>query len=252
MLHRQMALRAPPTKLVSVIADPVFSPRDERLTETSANSALASLPRTAPFTGGDTERPHATLPRLFRTRWEAQQIASLTPSGSAVMYLDFDANRETFMSAEVGQSRILHIATHAIINDIHPELSGVALSAVDSDGRLRDGLLRVHDIYNLRLSADLVVLSSCRSALGKDFQGEGLVGLARGFMYAGAMRVIGSLWSTDDKATAELMVRFYRQLLRENLRPPAALRAAQISMLSDKRWRQPYYWAGFTLQGEWQ
>ena len=253
LLHRQMAHRAPPTKLVSVIADPVFSARDERLAETSANSsALASSQRTAPFTGGDTERLHATLPRLFRTRWEAQQIASLAPPGSAGMYLDFDANRETIMSAEVGRSRILHIATHAIINDIHPELSGVALSAVDSDGRLRDGLLRAHDIYNLRLSADLVVLSSCRSALGKDFKGEGLVGLARGFMYAGATRVVGSLWSTDDKATAELMVRFYRRLLRENLRPPAALRAAQISMLRDRRWRQPYYWAGFTLQGEWQ
>jgi CHAT domain-containing protein len=115
------------------------------------------------------------------------------------------------------------------------------------NGQAQDGFLRTHDVFNLKLSADLVVLSACRSAFGRDFEGEGLVNLTRGFMYAGVPRVVGSLWSTEDKATAELMVRFYRGVM-ENLRPAAALCSAQIEMLRDKRWQAPYYWAGFTLE----
>jgi CHAT domain-containing protein len=98
----------------------------------------------------------------------------------------------------------------------------------------------------------LVVLSACRTALGRDFKGEGFVGLTRAFMYAGAPRVVGSLWATDDKATAELMLRFHRKMLKGNLPPAAALRAAQIEMARDARWRQPFFWSGFVLQGEWK
>jgi CHAT domain-containing protein len=102
------------------------------------------------------------------------------------------------------------------------------------------------------LSADLVVLSACQTALGKDIQGEGLVSLTRAFMYAGAPRVVASLWKVDDVATAELMKRFYRGVLREGLGPAAALRAAQLEMSRDSRWAAPYYWAGFVMQGDWQ
>jgi CHAT domain-containing protein len=139
-----------------------------------------------------------------------------------------------------------------LINSQHPELSGIVLSLVDEHGEPRDGFLRAHEIYNLKLSADLVVLSACQTALGKEIKGEGLLGLTRGFMYAGAPRVVASLWDVKDEATAELMKRFYRAMFKENLSPAAALRAAQVSMWKEKRWVPPYYWAAFVMQGEWR
>jgi CHAT domain-containing protein len=147
----------------------------------------------------------------------------------------------------------VHLATHGFLNSSHPELSGLVLSLVDQTGRPQDGFLRVHDIYNLRLRADLVVLSACQTALGKEIKGEGLVGLTRGFMYAGAPRVVASLWKVDDRATSELMKELYQKMLGpEHMRPAAALRAAQLSILGRKRWQTPYYWAAFTLHGEWK
>lgn len=266
MLRREPPRRESPPKLISILADPVFSRADERFDELRAGrGALAAAAmrlgasRTASSDGAERPAPadsvgppRLALPRLFRTRWEAEQIAALAPAGEVVQALDFEATREAATGATVGGSRIIHFATHAILDDAHPELSGIALSMFDAEGRSSDGFLRAHDIYNLKLSADLVILSACRTALGRDFRGEGLVGLARGFMYAGSPRVIGSLWETDDKATAELMVRFYRKLLKGGLRPAAALRAAQVEMLRDKRWQPPYFWSGFVLQGEWR
>ena len=156
-------------------------------------------------------------------------------------------------SAEFGQYRIIHLATHGLLNSTHPELSGIVLSLVDQHGQPQDGFLRLHEIYNLKLPAELVVLSACQTALGKEVRGEGLVGLTRGFMYAGAPRVVASLWKVDDKATAELMKRFYQAMLGEQrMRPAAALRAAQVEMLKQKEWEDPYYWAAFVLQGEWK
>src|SRR5262249_11759016 len=116
----------------------------------------------------------------------------------------------------------------------------------------QNGYLRLPDIYNMRLDADLVVLSACQTALGKEIKGEGLVGLTRAFIYAGAPRVVASLWQANDPATAERMKRCYRGLLQQPLRPPAALRAAQLALSRDPRWSAPYYWAGFVLQGEWR
>src|SRR6185436_16596953 len=126
------------------------------------------------------------------------------------------------------------------------------LSLVDERGRDQDGFLRLHDIYNLHLPAELVVLSACQTGLGREIRGEGVVGLARGFMYAGAARVVASLWQVDDVATAELMRGFYRGILRDGARPAAALRVAQVEMWRKRAWRSPYYWAGFVLQGEWR
>jgi CHAT domain-containing protein len=132
-------------------------------------------------------------------------------------------------------------------------LSGIVLSLVDRNGQPQDGFLRTNEIFNLKLPAELVVLSACRTGLGKEVKGEGLIGLTRGFMYAGTPRVIVSLWSMSDKPTAELMARLYKKLLGPGPeRPAAALRSAQIEMLNDKRWEQPYFWAGFVLQGEWR
>jgi CHAT domain-containing protein len=139
-----------------------------------------------------------------------------------------------------------------LLNNEHPELSGLVLSLVDKQGKSQNGFLRLYDIYNLRLGADLVVLSACQTALGKQIKGEGLVGVTRGFMYAGAARVVASLWRVDDRATAELMKRFYTGMLKDRQKPAAALRAAQLWMQKQKGWQSPYYWAGFILQGEWR
>jgi len=126
------------------------------------------------------------------------------------------------------------------------------LSLVDEQGRPQNGFLRLYDIYNLKLNADLVVLSACQTALGKEIKGEGLVGLTRGFMYAGAPRVVATLWRIDDRATADMMRRFYEAMLKDGLRRSAALRAAQLSMLRDRRWHSAHFWAPFTIQGEWR
>jgi CHAT domain-containing protein len=193
------------------------------------------------------------LPRLYNTRSEAEVIKSLVPPRESLQALDFAANRAAVTSASLSQYRILHFATHAFVNSTHPELSGIVLSLVNEQGEPRDGFLRAHEIFNLKLPAELVVLSACRTGLGKDVRGEGLVGMTRGFMYAGAPRVVVSLWSLDDRATAELMARFYGKMLgAERLAPAAALRAAQVEMWRSKRWGQPYFWAASVLQGEWK
>ena len=186
------------------------------------------------------------------SREEAEGIASLVPKQESLLALDFAASLTTAQNPELEKYRILHFATHGFLNSKHPELSGLVFSLVDEKGRPQDGFLRFHQIYNLRLSAELVVLSGCRTALGKEIRGEGLMGLTRGFMYAGAPRVVASLWSVEDRATAELMKRFYKAMLVDGLRPAAALRAAQIELHAQSGWEAPYYWAGFILQGDWK
>jgi CHAT domain-containing protein len=139
-----------------------------------------------------------------------------------------------------------------LLNNEHPELSGIVLSMMNEQAQPQDGFLRLHDIYNLELPVDLVVLSACNSGLGKQYRGEGLVGIVRGFMYAGAERVVASLWKVDDEATGELMKLFYHEMLKNGLTPAAALRQAQIELWRQKSWRSPFYWAAFVIQGDWQ
>jgi CHAT domain-containing protein len=177
---------------------------------------------------------------------------ALAAKGAGLKAVDFDANRATATNTDLSQYRIVHFATHGLLNSQHPELSGVVLSLLDEQAQPQDGFLRAHEIYNLNLPAELVVLSGCKTGLGKEIKGEGLVGLTRGFMYAGAARVVVSLWDVNDVATAELMKRFYQKMLAEGQRPAAALRAAQVAMWKEKRWQAPYYWAAFVLQGEWR
>jgi len=145
----------------------------------------------------------------------------------------------------------VHFATHGYVDTSRAGLSAIVLSLIDEKGKPQDGFLRTHDIYNLKLPAELVVLSACETGLGKEVRGEGIEGLTRGFMYAGARRVVVSLWNVNDKATASLMQRLYLGMLRGKKTPAAALRAAQIEMLRSKQWQSPYYWAAFVMQGEW-
>jgi len=195
--------------------------------------------------------PLAALERLPATRREAQMIATLAP-GKVWSALDLAANREAVLSGGLRDYRVVHFATHAVADTRNPELSGLVLSLVDAAGKPREGFLGVSDIYELDLDADLVVLSGCQTALGKEVRGEGIMGLTRGFLYAGVPRVVASLWKVQDKTTAELMERFYRALWRNHLAPAAALRDAQLSLRRDPRYRDPYSWAGFVLQGDWR
>jgi CHAT domain-containing protein len=190
--------------------------------------------------------------RLPFSRTEADAISAYTLPGSSLKALDFDASRATVTGSDLGQYRIVHFATHALVNNDHPELSGIVLSLINRQGHKVDGFLRLNEIYNLNLPADLVVLSACQTALGREIKGEGLIGLTRGFMYAGAARVVASLWKVDDEATAELMGRFYEKMLKRGQPPPAALRQAQVEMSRQNRWHAPYFWAGFAMHGEWK
>jgi tetratricopeptide (TPR) repeat protein len=209
----------------------------------------SDLTRTARDT--DIDKDGFSLPRIPFTRREADAITSLVAASERKEAVDFEASRATALTPELSQYRYVHFATHGFLNTAHPELSGIILSMISEDGKEQDGFLRAHEIFNLKLPAELVVLSGCRTGLGKEIRGEGLVGLTRGFMYAGAARVLVSLWDVNDEATAELMSRFYKAMLgKEKLSPAAALKAAQTSMWKESRWQSPYYWAGFVLQGE--
>ena len=247
-LREEFANRKPASKGVAVLADPVFSATDARLTGKAADISAVSF---------DAERSAEEsglggLVRLRFSRQEAEEIARLAGDKRNLKALDFSANRAVATDASLSDYRIVHFATHGLINNQHPDLSGIVLSLVDEQGRPQNGFLRLYDLYNLKLNADLVVLSACQTALGKEIKGEGLVGLTRGFMYAGAPRVVASFWRIDDRATADIMRRFYQAMLQDGLPPAAALRAAQVSMLNDKRWQSPHFWAAFTLQGEWR
>ena len=245
--------------VLAVLADPVFDESDARVRGSAAtdggspppNGAFAEVLRSADETGALDAR--GRLPRLRFSREEARSILRLVRPGERMEALDFDASLETAKSPDLGQYRFVHFATHGVLNTRDPELSGVILSLVDRSGKSTPGFLAAADVFNLKLPAELVVLSGCETALGKEVRGEGLLGLTRGFFYAGAARVVSSLWKVDDVATSELMTRFYEGMLgREHLRPAAALRAAQEAMWK-KKWHQaPYYWAAFVLQGEWR
>jgi CHAT domain-containing protein len=197
-------------------------------------------------------RRAGSLRRLPFSGREANAIVALAPARQALKATGFQATRAAASSPGLADYRIVHFATHGVLNTLRPELSGVVLSLIYERGVKQDGFLRLHDIYGLRLAADLVVLSGCQTALGKEIRGEGLIGLTRGFMYAGARAVVASLWQVDDESTAELMKRFYRGMLKENRRPADALRTAQLEMSRQKRWSAPFYWAGFVLQGDWR
>jgi CHAT domain-containing protein len=250
VLREDMAGRKPADKAVAILADPVFSADDSRITQ--KKTLAASVERAPGKTTRSASDGGKEFTRLRFSRAEAEEIARLAAPESTLKALDFDASRETVMRSEIGQYRIVHFATHSLLDNQHPELSGVVLSLFDRSARPRNGFLRLYDIYNLRLASDLVVLSACRTALGGEVKGEGLIGLTRGFLYAGAPRVVATLWEIDDRTTAELMKWFYESMLARGERPAAALRAAQVAMWRTKGWDDPYYWGAFTIHGEWR
>jgi len=217
-IRRELAGRQLPAGRLAVLADPVFT----------------------------------DLPQLPLTRQEALAILSLIPPGQRTLRaLGHQATRELAMSGRLGGYQIIHFATHATNHPEHPELSSIVLSQRDAQGRPREGHLRLQNIQDLDLPADLVVLSACKTALGKDVRGEGYMGLTQGFLYAGAARVLVSLWNVNERSTPAFMEHFYR-LLVEGKSPDEALRRTQLWMAEAIPWSSPYYWAGFELHGEWR
>jgi CHAT domain-containing protein/tetratricopeptide (TPR) repeat protein len=253
VLAQMRRSRAPVTGgRVLVVADPVYSLSDPRfpIVPQPASAALA-LAGYRPFIATPLDRRLKSLPALPMSRVEAERLVALAP-GRATTLLDFDATPAAFKHLAENPFSIIHIATHTLLDDRYPDLSGLVLSLVDRKGRPIDGFVPLLDIYQMRLHAHLVVLSACETYIGNDLRGEGLLGLARGFLYAGARQVVASLWKVDDRATAVFMQRFYTALLRDKLSAPAALKHAQIEMSQDPAWRSPRYWAGFVLAGDLQ
>lgn len=252
-LRGAQTAKAGPQRLIAVVADPVFGREDSRVNAGDeapgagrpAESGPPGPPRENGDAGGD-----APLPRLVSSLREAEAIAGLTDARERTISTGFDADLGRVTGGRLAEFRIVHFATHALFDDEHPESSGLVFSRVDERGRRREGFLKVNDIYGLRLNADLVVLSACRTGLGRHVNGEGLLGITRGFMYAGSRGVVASLWKVNDEATAELMKQFYGAMLRDGLAPSAALRAAKEAVSKQERWRSPYFWAAFIMQGE--
>jgi CHAT domain-containing protein len=242
VLRRQHEGRVPASKALAVVADPVYDPADPRIPP-----ALRTSDRRASGAERDLR-----LGRLRFSGIEARWITSAVTDSPAFVATGFAATPATMLTA-LRDYRVVHIAAHAMLDDERPELSALALSLFDESGRARhDGMLRFFDIQErLRLRADLVVVSACETALGKEVPGEALMSLARGFFAAGSARVVASVYSVPDAATAELMREFYRGMFgSQRLRPAAALRAAQLRLRETPQWQDPYYWSGFVLLGE--
>lgn len=246
-LRREVEGRPSGQRLLAVVADPVFDPRDPRVE--------------MPVLSSDPPTSEMRFERLIASGEEASAIAAVGRTGRAegpqvspdvLMSLGFDSARKPIVEGLLSSYQVVHFATHGIIDSRHPERSGLMLSTVDERGRPIDGLLSLQDIYSLRLDADLVVLSACETALGQEVQGEGLLSLTRGFFYAGVPSIVSSLWTIRDRATATLMRHFYHHLLIDGDGPSKALRKAQIFMWQQRSSRDPYFWAPFVLEGDWQ
>ncbi len=243
-LRQRRAERTLPDGLVAVVADPVYAADDSRLSVSARAVAKTAV---------DQKRNLLPQPvRLPNADREAREILALASPEPALDALGFDADRTRIFGGELADYRIVHFATHGVLDTEHPELSTLWLSRFDQQGQPVEGRVRMQEIHRLALTAELVVLSGCETALGRELDGEGLLGLTRAFLYAGTDRVVASLWRVSDPATAELMMHFYRALLQEGRRPPAALRQAQEALRRDPRWKDPYFWAGFVLQGDWR
>jgi CHAT domain-containing protein len=230
--------------------DPVFGKEDKRLKGKESNAGQSTQPQMRDV---DLSDKNVFLPRLIATREEAEEIRKAAGANAFVLKHGFEVNRSLLESDALNHYGVVHFATHGFWDSSTPELSGIFLSRFDAQGNsVEDGALRLSDIYNLKLPKELIVLSACETAVGKDVRGEGLIALTRGFMYAGAARVMASLWKVEDNATAEMMKIFYQHLLQDKMSPAAALRQAQIAMWQKDSAQSPYNWAAFVLQGEYR
>lgn len=234
--------RAVPPEIMAVFGDPVFGSSDER----------ARQGRGLPGRIGDPQL--GELPRLPESAREVKAILDLVPAAKSRRLIGFAANRRAAMDPDLEHYRYIHFATHGIVDLANPELSGIQLSRINPQGRPLEGqgILPFYEVYNLHFPADLVTLSACRTAVGQAVRGEGQLGLSRSFLYAGASRVIGTLWDVDDRDAADLMTLFYQALLRDGKSPAMALQEAQKGMRAREKTRAPYHWAGFVLQGDWR
>jgi CHAT domain-containing protein len=228
----------------AIFADPVFQRSDPRLmTRESEGPGNAAA---------DLHQDAASLfERLPATASEATTIAALLADTQPLVATGFAANRIALLADDLSPYRLLHFATHGVMDARYPELSSLVLSQFDAEGHQIEGALRIHELARIDIDADLVVLSACDTALGREIRGEGLVGFVQSFLTAGSQRLLVSLWKVPDAATAELMTNFYSHMVTDALSPAAALRRAQLAIASKPRWRAPLYWAGFVLIGEW-
>ena len=253
-------------RAVLVIADPVFNSNDARAKKGPAaattdaelrglgiQSAVADVAGETPAPAANTAMEGLPLARLNGTRVEADQISKLAKAsgGQADVWLDLEANEDNLGTRDISKYRIIHVATHGLLNAERPQFTGVVLSLVGN--KTGDGFVRTDEVFNLRLGSPLVMLSACETGLGKEKRGEGVLGLTRAFMYAGAPTVGVSLWSVADKSTADLMTDFYQRLLSTTTptTTSGALRGAQLAMISGKKYSAPFYWAPFVLVGDW-
>jgi CHAT domain-containing protein/Tfp pilus assembly protein PilF len=239
--QRRRAVQPAP-KTLAVFADPVFAATDARLPSGDSDVVTA--------VAGPFPQAPVRLERLPATGVEANAIGDLVSHDQRLILTGFDASREGVLDAPLRDYRMVHFATHGLVDSRYPGLSALAFSQFDPAGRPQNGLLRLQDIYRLDLNADFVVLSGCETALGREIRGEGLIGLADGFLYAGARSLVVSLWQVPDRATAELMTRFYGYVLKDSLRPAEALRRAQRSIAAEQRWSDPYFWGAFVVLGD--
>ena len=250
------------SRAMLIIADPVFNSNDARARKTAVSTTDAEvrglgIQSALADVAGDNSAPAVKmeglpLARLAGTRLEADQISKLAKSsgGETDVWLDLDANEDNLATRDISKYRIIHVATHGLLNAERPQFTGVVLSLVGN--KSHDGFLRTDEVFNLHLGGPLVVLSACETGLGKEKRGEGVMGLTRAFMYAGAPTVGVSLWSVADRSTAELMTDFYRRFLSANEGSSAAsLRGAQLAMITGKKYSAPFYWAPFVLVGDW-
>jgi CHAT domain-containing protein len=253
---RRKGNRGGTLKTIAVLADPVFTADDPRVrrsgpTHASTTGSLYRGAKNEELKTVDNDSPGVRYRRLLGTRWEAQQIMRVAKDGGFAA-LDFAASRKTAMSDMMSGYRIIHFATHAIVDDVSSARSKIVLSQFNEKGEPENGNLTLADLQKLRLRAELVVLSACQTGLGVDIKGEGLIGLTGGFMHSGVPRVLVSLWPISDRAAAEFMARFYRRLLGpRKLTPSAALREVQLETWKDTRWRSAYFWAPFVVNGDW-
>jgi CHAT domain-containing protein/Tfp pilus assembly protein PilF len=235
-LRRRDAAGATAPEKVVTFADAVYSWDDSRMLGI----------------GEDTTRGPTRWQPLRYSVQEAAALRAWVPPPHRVEALGFDASKSAFLQLSPGEFQIVHLAAHGEMHPQRPELARLVFSQFSRTGEPLDGDLRFAEIYDLSLRADLVVLSACETALGEQVRGEGVIGFTRGFLHAGARRVVSSLWKVEDSATAELMKRFYRYHLGEGLPAATALRRAQLSMKGERAWENPEHWAGFVLQGEWR
>lgn len=225
--------------------DPVFSPGQKTAGATRRNSDKSRL---AEIVRGIYEGTGIKFSPLPNTREEVENIAALYPAKKRKIYLENRATESSIKREKLSAYKRLHFATHAIIDEQIPTRSGIVLSLVNTGEE--DGILQMNEIFNLELAADLVVLSACQTGLGKMVRGEGVVGLTRAFLYAGASSVAVSLWEVNDLSTSEFMEAFYKKM-KEGKRKGRALREAKLEMIHSDvpAYQHPYFWAPFVLIG---